>query len=212
MSNSFFCDFFYIFFRSFSIVHHLSIIVSIIAKSLFHIIFFHWRSRCDDREMIVDEKKSCWKKKHRLNCVMSCMCFWIEKRMKIAKILRIVIEFRFKKKEFDIIFNDSKFDLFILINVICFINFFQNEMMLFSSKKMKKDFEIMKYEFSNWFIDDVEIDEANWLEMSVAHFDDDDLSNWRINRIKTIQKIVSLNQLKNRVEIEEKIKKRIAMN
>jgi hypothetical protein len=69
--------------------------------------------------------------------------------MKIAKILRIVIEFRFKKKEFDIIFNDSKFDLFILINVICFINFFQNEMMLFSSKKMKKDFEIMKYEFSN---------------------------------------------------------------
>jgi hypothetical protein len=72
-----------------------------------------------------------------------------------------VIEFRFKKKILDVIFNHSKFDLFVLMNVICFVDFFQSEMMLSLSKKIKKDFEIVKYEFSNWFNDDVEIDEAN---------------------------------------------------
>jgi hypothetical protein len=72
-----------------------------------------------------------------------------------------MIEFRFKKRRLDVVFNDSKFDLFVLMNVICFVDFFQSEMMLFSSKKMKKDFEIVKYELSNWFDDDVEIDETN---------------------------------------------------
>ncbi len=69
--------------------------------------------------------------------------------MKIEKILRAVIEFRFKKRELDVVFNDSKFDLFVLMNVICFADLSQNEMMLFSSKEMKEDFEIVKYEFSN---------------------------------------------------------------
>jgi hypothetical protein len=98
------------------------------------------------------------------------------------------------------------------MNVICFADLFQSEMMLSSLKKMKNDFEIVKYEFSNWFVDDVEIDEANWLEMSVAKFDDDDFSNWRVNRIEMIQKIVSLNWLKNCVEIDEKIRNWIAIN
>jgi hypothetical protein len=62
--------------------------------------------------------------------------------------------------------------------MICFIDFFQNEMMLLSSKEMKNDYEMMKFEFSNKFDDDVEIDEANWLKDSVANFDDDDFSNW----------------------------------
>jgi hypothetical protein len=69
--------------------------------------------------------------------------------VKIAKILRVVIEFRFKRRRFDVVHNDSKFDLFVLMNVICFADLFQSEMMLFSSKKMKKDFEIVKYELSN---------------------------------------------------------------
>jgi hypothetical protein len=96
--------------------------------------------------------------------------------------------------------------------MICFIVLFQSEIILFSSKMMKKDFDYEDHELSNWFNDDVEIDEANWLEMSVANFDDDDLSNWRINRVEMIQKIVLLNWLKKCVEIDEKIRKWIAMN
>jgi hypothetical protein len=77
---------------------------------------------------------------------------------------------------------------------------------------MKEDFDCENYEFSNWSDDDVEIDETNWFEMSVANFGDDDLSNWRINRVEMIQKIVSLNWLKNCVEVDEKIRKWIAIN
>ncbi len=69
--------------------------------------------------------------------------------MRIAKTLRVVIEFRSKKRELDVVFSDSKFDLFVLMNVICVADLFQSEMMLFSSKKMKEDFEIVKYELSN---------------------------------------------------------------
>jgi hypothetical protein len=127
--------------------------------------------------------------------------------MRVAKVLRIVIEFRFKKKELDVVFNDSKFDRFVLVIMICFVDFFQSEMMLFSSKKVKKEFEIVKYELSNWFDDDVEINEANWLKNSVSNFDDDDFSNWQNIRVEKIQKIVFLNWLKNYVEIDEKIRK-----
>jgi hypothetical protein len=35
------------------------------------------------------------------------------------------------------------------MNVICFADFSQSEMMLFSLKEMKEDFEIVKYELSN---------------------------------------------------------------
>jgi hypothetical protein len=104
-----------------------------------------------------------------------------------------MIEFRSKKREFDVVFNDSKFDQFVLMFMICFVNFSQNEMMLFSSKKMKNDYEMMKFEFSNWFNDDVEIDKANWLRNSVANFDDDDFSNWQNICVETIQKIVLSN-------------------
>ncbi len=77
---------------------------------------------------------------------------------------------------------------------------------------MKEDFDYENHELSNWFNDDVEIDEANWFEMSVANFDDDDFSNWRINRVEMILKTVLLNWLKDCVEIHEKIKEWIAMN
>jgi hypothetical protein len=63
------CDFFYVLIRFLrflrSTIFHLFIVVLIIAKSLSHIIFFHWRSRCDDREMIVEKKKKSVKKKKR---------------------------------------------------------------------------------------------------------------------------------------------------
>jgi hypothetical protein len=114
--------------------------------------------------------------------------------------------FELRKESLTLFSNDLKFDLFVLASMICFIDLFQSEMILFSSKMMKKDFDCENYEFSNWFDDDVEINEANWFEMSVANFDDDDLSNWRINRVEMIQKIVLLNWLKNCVEIDEKIK------
>ncbi len=69
--------------------------------------------------------------------------------MRIEKTLRAVIKFRFKKRRLDVVFSDSKFDLFVLVNEICFADLSQSEMMLFSSKEMKEDFEIVKYEFSN---------------------------------------------------------------
>ncbi len=115
--------------------------------------------------------------------------------------------FELRKENLTLFSNDSKFDVFILAFIICFVDLFQSEMILFSSKMMKKDFEYENHEVSNWFDDDVEIDEANWLEMSVANFDDDDLSNWQNIRVDTIQKIVFLNWLRNCVEIDEKIKK-----
>jgi hypothetical protein len=71
------------------------------------------------------------------------------KKVKIAKILRAVIEFRFKKRRLDVVLSDSKFDQFVLMFVICFIDFSQSEMMLLSSKKMKNDYEMMKFELSN---------------------------------------------------------------
>jgi hypothetical protein len=96
--------------------------------------------------------------------------------------------------------------------MICFVDLLQSEMMLFSSKEMKENFEIVKFELSNWFDDDVEIDKANWLKNNVANFDDDDFSNWQNIRVETIQNIVFLNWLKNCVEIDEKIKEWVAMN
>jgi hypothetical protein len=73
-SNRFFCDFFYVFFRLRSINFHLSIVVSIIAKSLSHTISFHWRSRCDDREMIVDEKEKVVEKRTSIKlCCVVCV-------------------------------------------------------------------------------------------------------------------------------------------
>jgi hypothetical protein len=134
------------------------------------------------------------------------------KKVKVAKTLRVVIEFRFKKRELDVVLNDSKFDQFVLVSVICFVDLFQSEMMLLSSKKMKDDYEMMKFEFSNWFDDDVEIDKANWLRDSVADFDDDDLSNWQNIRVETIQKIVLSNWLRNCVEIDEKIREWVDVN
>ncbi len=71
------------------------------------------------------------------------------KKMKVAKILKAVIEFRSKKRELDVVFSDSKFDQFVLMFVICFVDLFQSEMMLLSSKKMKNDYEMMKFELSN---------------------------------------------------------------
>jgi hypothetical protein len=104
-----------------------------------------------------------------------------------------VIEFRSKKRRLDVVFSDSKFDQFVLVSMICFVDLLQSEMMLLSSKEMKDDYEMMKFEFSNWSDDDVEIDKANWLKDSAANFDDDDLSNWQNIRVETIQKIVFSN-------------------
>ncbi len=137
---------------------------------------------------------------------------WIEKKWKSRKSWEQKSSFELRKENLTLFSNDSKFDLFVLTSMICFVDLFQSEMMLFSSKEMKENFEIVKFELSNWFDDDVEIDEANWLKNSVANFDNDDFSNWQNIRVKTIQKIVLLNWLKNCVEVDEKIKKWIAMN
>ncbi len=90
-----------------------------------------------------------------------------------------------------------------------FFSKWNNVVLIEKNEKRFWDREIRAFEL---IIDDVEIDEANWLEMSVANFDDDDFSNWRINRIEMIQKIVFLNWLKNCVEIDEKIKEWVTMN
>jgi hypothetical protein len=93
------CDFFYVFFRFRSIIFHLSIVVSIIAKSLSHIIFFHWWSRCDDRDRR-EEEKSCWKekKKRSLSCVVSCVCLWIERKWKSRKFWELWSNFDLRKE------------------------------------------------------------------------------------------------------------------
>ncbi len=124
-------------------------------------------------------KKKLLKKREKTSIKLCCVvCVSLNrKKVRVAKILRAVIEFRSKKRKLDVVFNDSKFDQFVLMFVICFVDFFQSDMMLSSSKKMKNDYEMMKFEFSNWFDDDVEIDKANWLKDSVANFDDDDFSN-----------------------------------
>jgi hypothetical protein len=158
------------------------------------------------------EKEDCWKEKHRLNCVVLRVRLWIEKEWESRKFWELWSNFDLKKEKLDVVSSDSKFDQFVLMFTIYFIDLFQSEMMLLSSKKMKNDYEIMKFEFSNWFDDDVEIDKANWLKNSVANFDDDDFSNWQNIRIETIQKIVFSNWLKNCVEIDEKIKKWIDVN
>jgi hypothetical protein len=71
------------------------------------------------------------------------------KRVKVAKILRVVIEFRSKKRKLDVVFSDSKFDQFVLVFMICFVDLFQSEMMLLPSKKMKDDYEMIEFELSN---------------------------------------------------------------
>ncbi len=75
--------------------------------------------------------------------------FWIEKKWKSRKFWKLWSNFDFKKNKLDVVFNDSKFDQFILMFMIYFVDYFQNEIMLFSSKKMKNDYEMMKFEFSN---------------------------------------------------------------
>jgi hypothetical protein len=109
---------------------------------------------------------------------VSCVCLWIKREWKSQKFWELWSNFDLKKEELDVVFNDSKFDLFVSTFMICFVDLSQSEMILFSSKMMKEDFDCENHELSNWFDDDVEIDEANWLEMSVANFDDDDFSNW----------------------------------
>jgi hypothetical protein len=138
--------------------------------------------------------------------------FESKKSEKSRKFWKQKSNFELKKENLTLFSNDSKFDLFVLASMICFVDFSQSEMILFSSKMMKQDFDYENHEFSNWSDDDVEIDEANWLEMSVANFDDNDFSKWRVNRVEMIQKIVFLNWLKDCVEIDEKIRKWIAMN
>ncbi len=46
--------------------------------------------------------------------------------------------FELRKENLTLSSNDSKFDLFILAFMICFIDLFQKRMILFSSKMMKK--------------------------------------------------------------------------
>jgi hypothetical protein len=81
-------------------------------------------------------------------CCVACASL-NRRRVRVEKILRAVIEFRFKKRRLDVVFSDSKFDQFVLMFMICFVDLFQSEMMLSSSKKMKDDYEMMKFELSN---------------------------------------------------------------
>jgi hypothetical protein len=182
----------------------------IIISHYFFFLTITMRWSWDDRLRKINYWKK--KKKRRLNCVVTCVYLWIEKKMKVVKILRIVIKFQLKKRKLDVVFNDLKFNLFVLIIMLCFVNLFQSEMMLSSSKKIKENFEIAKFEFSNWFDDDVKINKASWLKINVANLDDDDFSNWQNIRVETIRNIVFLNWLKNCVKVDEKIKKKIAIN
>ncbi len=81
-------------------------------------------------------------------CYVACASL-NRKRVKVEKTLRVMIEFRFKKRKLDVVFSDSKFNQFVLMFMICFVDLLQSEMMLLSSKKMKNDYEMMKFEFSN---------------------------------------------------------------
>ncbi len=211
--------FLFVIFFTFSFVFvQLFFIYRLLFRSLrnhyFTLFFF-----IDDHDAMIvkwssKRKKKLLKREKKASIKLCCVvCMSLNrKKVKIAKTLRAVIEFRFKKRELDVVLSDSKFDQFVLMSMICFIDFFQSEMMLSSSKKMKNDYEMMKFEFSNWFDDDVEIDKANWLKNNVANFDDDDFSNWQNIRVETIQKIVFSNWLKNCVEIDEKIRKWVDVN
>ncbi len=165
---------------------HREIIISYYLFSLTITMRWSW----NDRQR---ETKNCWKERHRLSCAVLRARLWIEKEWKSRKFWEQNSNFELRKEDLTLFSSDSKFDLFVLTFMICFVDFFQSEMMLLSSKQMKEDFEIVKFVLSNWSDDDVEIDEANWLKSSFASFDDDDFSNWQIIRVETIQKIVFLN-------------------
>ncbi len=158
------------------------------------------------------KREDCWREKHRLSCAVLRVRLWIEKEWESRKLWELWSNFDLRKEELDVVFSDSKFDQFVLMSVICFVDLLQSEMMLSSSKKMKDDYEVMKFELSNWFDDDVEIDKANWLRDSVANFDDDDFSNWQNICVEAIQKIVLSNWLRNCLEIDEKIREWIDVN
>jgi hypothetical protein len=126
-SNRFLCDFFLRFlsfsFSCFSFIDcrfdHCEIIISHYLFSLTITMRWSWNDRRRKRE-------SCWKeeKKHRLSCAVSCVSLWIEREWESQKFWELWSNFDLRKKKLDVVFNDSKFDLFALMNVICFIDLF----------------------------------------------------------------------------------------
>jgi hypothetical protein len=61
-------------------------------------------------------EKNCWRKRHRLSCVVLRARLWIEKEWEVAKILKAKIKFRTKKRKFDVVF--KRFEVrFIRFNV-----------------------------------------------------------------------------------------------
>jgi hypothetical protein len=83
----------------------------------------------DDHDAMI-ERWSLTKKKKLLKretsiklCCVACASL-NRKKVRIAKILKAEIEFRVKKKNLTLFSNDSKFDLFVLTFMICFVDFF----------------------------------------------------------------------------------------
>jgi hypothetical protein len=154
----FFLHFFSFSFNYFSFIDcrldHCEIIISHYLFSLTITIRWSW----NDRRR---EKESCWRKRHRLNCAVLRARLWIEKEWESRKLWKQRSNFELRKESLTLFSNDSKFDLFVLAFMICFVDLSQSEMILFSSKIMREDFDCENHEFSNWFDDDVEIEEAN---------------------------------------------------
>jgi hypothetical protein len=93
------CDFLYVFFRvSFSYFSfidcrfdHCEIIISHYFFSLTITMRWSW----DDRRK---EKESCWKKKSRLSCAVSCVCLWIQRKWKSRKFWKLWSNFDLRKE------------------------------------------------------------------------------------------------------------------
>jgi hypothetical protein len=87
---------------------HCEIIISHYFFSLTITMRWSW----DDRRW----KENCWREKHRLSCAMLRPRLWIEKEWKDAKILKAEIEFRAKKRRFDVVL--KRFEIrFVHLNV-----------------------------------------------------------------------------------------------
>ncbi len=111
---------------------HCEFIISYYLFSLTITMRWSWNDRRRKEE-------NCWKKKHWLNCVVSCVCLWIEKRVKVAKILKAEIRFRAKKRRLDVVF--KRFEIrFVRLNVYdLFCRFFskRNDFVLIEDDEKK---------------------------------------------------------------------------
>jgi hypothetical protein len=73
--------------------------------------------------MIVDEKEQIVEKKKEASIKLCCVvCVSLNrKKVKVAKILRVVIEFRFKKRRLDVVLNLIDWRKNELLTAVCLI-------------------------------------------------------------------------------------------